>query len=142
MSVDDKAKVPVGEPGGAVSTGVRGMLSIVPTDTTLVALDQGMVKTSLTPSVVLNCKIPEKIDKYFVNGTVTNCVNDSVFQSASPFRHAVMLAKVCSSMTRERYVFQHTPFKEFDLDMLMPERVMSILNLGLQNVSLQREKGP
>ena len=48
VSVVDKAKVPVGEPGGAVSTGVRGKISIVPTDTTLVALDQDMVKASGT----------------------------------------------------------------------------------------------
>ena len=43
---DDKAKVPVGEPGSAVSTGVRGRTSIVPS-TTLVALDHDMTKASL-----------------------------------------------------------------------------------------------
>ena len=174
----DKAKVPVGEPGASVSTGVRGKTSIVPTDTTLVALDHDMVKASLTPSVVLKCKIPDKIDKSFVNGTVTTCVNDSVFQSSSPFRHAVMLAKVCSTVSEQRgslppVLMKFTDggtdqrntlesvkcsniclFKEFNFDMLMhlrcapgqswinpAERVMSILNLGLQNVSLQREKG-
>lgn len=87
---DDKANVPVEEPGAFVSTGVRGRTSIVPGDTTLVALDHDMVKSSLTPSVVLNCKIPESIEKSFVNGTVTTCINDSVFQSACPFRHASM----------------------------------------------------
>jgi hypothetical protein len=56
---DDKAKVPFGEPGLAVSTGVRGKASIVPTSTTLTAMDHDMTMGSLTPSVTLNCTIPE-----------------------------------------------------------------------------------
>ena len=47
---DDKAKVPIGEPGFAVSTGVRGKKTIAPTDTTLVAADHDMTKASVTPS--------------------------------------------------------------------------------------------
>ena len=175
---EDKAKVPVGEPCAFVSTGVRGRTSIVPADTTLVALDHDMVKSSLTPSVILKCKIPDKYDRSLVNGTVTTCVNDSVFQSASPFRHASMLAKVCSTIneqgssvppvlmkftdggTDQRNTLESVKcaniciFKEYNLDLLIhvrcapgqswvnpAERIMSILNLGLQNVSLQREKG-
>lgn len=49
---DDKAKVSIGEPGLSVSTGVRGKRSIVPTTSTLVALDHDMTKSSLTLSVV------------------------------------------------------------------------------------------
>ena len=44
--------------------------------TVLVALDHDMVKALLTPSVVLNCKLPDSINKSFVNGTVTTCAND------------------------------------------------------------------
>lgn len=41
---DDKEKVPIGEPGLSVSTGVRGKRSIVPTISTLVALGHDMKK--------------------------------------------------------------------------------------------------
>lgn len=94
LCTDDKAKVSFGEPGCAVSTGVRGKKSLVPVNTTLVAMDHDMNKGSLTTSDILNCQIPEKIDKSFVRGKVYTCINDAVFQSASPFRHAAFMAKV------------------------------------------------
>ena len=48
---DDKAKIPFGEPGHLLSTGVRGQKSLVPTDITLVAEDHDVHKKgSLTPS--------------------------------------------------------------------------------------------
>lgn len=39
LSSDDKAKIQFGEPGSALSTGVRGKKSIVPVGTVLGALD-------------------------------------------------------------------------------------------------------
>ncbi|XP_041378644.1 uncharacterized protein LOC121390784 [Gigantopelta aegis] len=173
MFCDDKAKVPYGEPGSSVSTGVRGKVSIVPTSTTLVALDHDMTKASLTPSVVLDCNIPESIDKSFVQGRVTTVINDSIFQTASPFRHAIVLAKVMKQKkdippvllkftdggTDQRKTLESVKcasiylFKNLNLDMLLlgrcapghryvnpAERVMSILNIGLQNVSLEQAK--
>lgn len=56
---DDKAKVPVGNPGSPESTGVRGRQSIVPVTTERVALDHDMTSASLTPSVVLHCSFPD-----------------------------------------------------------------------------------
>lgn len=171
---DDKAKVPVGEPGAAVSTGVRGRTSIVPTSTTLVALDHDMTKSSLTPSVILQCNIPENANKSFVNGIVTTALNDSVFQSSSPFRHAAMISKILETNeakppimmrftdggTDQRNTLESVRcssiclFKEYNFDMVIhlrcapgqswinpAERIMSILNLGLQNVSLERNQG-
>lgn len=41
---DDKAKVPFGEPGHLISTGVRGKSSLVPSTTTLVAEDHDVNK--------------------------------------------------------------------------------------------------
>lgn len=82
---DDKAKIPIGEPGFALSTGVRGKRTIVPTSSTLVAADHDMTKSSLTPSVILKCKIPDNADESFVHGQVTVSVNYSAFQSSNPF---------------------------------------------------------
>ncbi|CAC5407819.1 unnamed protein product [Mytilus coruscus] len=154
-----------GIPGTAISTGVKGKKSLVPTSSTL---DHDMTKASLTPSVILKCKVPESADKSFVSGTVFVAVNDSVFQTSSPFQHAAMMTKVLESPapvllkftdggTDQRNTLEAVKcaniclFKELNLDMLIhgrcapgqswtnpAERVMSILNLGLQNVSLER----
>ena len=171
MFCDDKAKVPLGDPGSAVSSGVRGKKSIVPTSTTLASLDHDMTKASITPSVMLRCNVPETINGSFVQGKVTTVVNDSVFQQASPFRHAAILSKLLSNSemvppvllkftdggTDQRNTLESVRcaciclFREFNLDMLVlarcapghsytnpAERIMSILNVGLQNVALER----
>lgn len=64
-----------------------------PVNTTLFALDHDMTKASLTPSVYLKCDIPESAAQSSVKGEVTNVVNNSVFETSSPFRHATSLAK-------------------------------------------------
>ena len=169
LCCDDKAKVPVGEPNAPVSTGVRGKMTIAPVSTTLGALDHDMTKASLTPSVVLRCEIPESSAKSFVRGKVTTVVNDAVFQSSNPFRHAAIIVKLAEhddakvmmkftdGGTDQRNNLESVKcaniciFKELNLDMLVharcapghsytnpAERVMSVLNLGLQNCSLER----
>ena len=47
-----------------------------------------MTKCSLTPSVTLMAKIPTDCCDSFVNGRVVTTVNDSVFETSSPWRHA------------------------------------------------------
>ncbi|XP_060561163.1 uncharacterized protein LOC132720934 [Ruditapes philippinarum] len=171
---DDKAKVHIGEPGVALSTGVRGKKSIAPANTTLVATDHDMHhKGSLTPSVYLKCDVPKDMNGSFYRGKVTTVINDSVFQSSNPMRHAAVLARLvkndpsCPKVflrftdggTDHRNTLEHVKcasiclFKELDLDMFVAcrcapgqsfinpaERVMSILNIGLQNCTLSREK--
>ena len=53
-----------------------------------------MSKASLTPSVALQCELPKDAKLSFVQGQVTVAVNDSVFESSTPFRHAAVLAKI------------------------------------------------
>jgi hypothetical protein len=165
---DDKAKVPVGEPGCAVSTGVRGKKTLAPVSTTLVSLDHDMTKCSLTPSVVLNSKIPNRHDDSFVRGKVYVAVNDFVYQSSSPFHHAAMIVNILPraipilvTFTDDGVDQRNTLeavkcsaiciFRELNLDMIImarcapgqswmnpAERVMSMLNLGLQNCAQER----
>ena len=170
---DDKAKVHVGEPDVPVSTGVRGRESITHKSITLEALDHDMHKTSLTPNVVLKCEVPATVDKSFVRGNVHYTVSDSVFQSSSPYRHGVMLAKIVKNLddppsilmkftdggTDQRNTLESVKvasiclFKELNLDFMIAarcapghsfmnpaERIMSILNLGLQNVATERTR--
>ncbi|MES9904556.1 MAG: hypothetical protein ABW168_18000, partial [Sedimenticola sp.] len=172
---DDKAKVPIGEPDVALSTGVRGKMTITPSTSTLVAADHDMHhKGCLTPSVYFRCTVPESVDKSFYKGHVTTIINDSVLQSSNPMRHAASVIKLVKGIedkptvilkftdggTDHRNNLEHVKcasicmFKELDLDMYIAarcapghswtnpaERVMSILNVGLQNCALSRTKG-
>ena len=56
-SMDDKAKISVGEPHLAVSFGGRGRCSILPTDVKAVAGDHDFKIVSLTPSVTLRVDV-------------------------------------------------------------------------------------
>ena len=51
---DDKAKVPIGEPGVPISTGVRGKKSIMPTTSTLGAMDHDFHPQGLPNSICLS----------------------------------------------------------------------------------------
>ena len=178
MLCDDKAKVPVGEPGCTISTGVRGKKCIAPTNTTVAALDHDVHhKGSLTPSVYLQCAVPEDVNSSFYRGSVRVVLNDAVFQASSPFRHAASLVKqlradaVESGLppiilkfsdggTDQRNTLESVKlsliclFRELDADLIIAarcapgqswtnpvERVMSILNIGLQNCALERTVG-
>ena len=84
--MDDKAKVPMGEPGNPVSTGVRGRSSITPSTTVLGALDHDVsTKSSLTSSV------PEKLEQSWYLGQVHVFVGEAVFFQATAFRSAAMM---------------------------------------------------
>ena len=171
---DDKAKVPIGDPGSAVSTGVRGKKTLTSVNTTLRALDHDMNTASLTPSVTLKCEIPEDASNLFVRGIAHVSVNDSIFQQSIPFRHASMVVKVLEQGQIPPILYRYTDggadqrsnlekvkcaniclFMELNLDLLVharcapghsfvnpAERVMSLLNLALQNCSLKRDRGP
>ena len=164
---DDKAEIPIGEPGSVISTGVRGKKSLAPSSTVLGALDHDVHhKGSLTPSVYLQCDIPQEATKSFCREIVTTVINESVFQTSNAFRHAATLValirkegevppvvlKFSDGGTDQRNTLESVKcsliavFKELDLDMLIAarcapgqswtnpaERMMSILNIGLQN---------
>ncbi|WAR05310.1 hypothetical protein MAR_020679 [Mya arenaria] len=156
---DDKAKVPIGEPGFSVSTGVRGKKTIAPTATTLVAADHDMTKASITPSVILQVQIPDSAEKSFVQGQVSTPMRHAASLSKMvPLDKTKILMKYSDGGTDHRTTLEAVRcaaiclFKEYDLDMVIlarcapghswrypAERVMSIMNLGLQNCSLERE---
>lgn len=93
--LDDKSKVDYGEPGTAMSTGVRGKKSLVPSSSTLACLDHDLgSKGSLTPSVFLEVNIPESSDESFYRGQVSVILKDSIFQQSTPFRHALELKEI------------------------------------------------
>ena len=164
---DDKANR---EPGVAISTGVRGKLTLAPTTTTISAASHDLHhKASLTSSVYMNCAIPESTDKSFYRGKVTVIGKDSVTQQSNPLRHACALVKAIGKLETKPSVLLKLSgggadhccnleyakssaiciFKELDLDFYVAarcapgqswtnpaERVMSLLNIGLQNCAV------
>ena len=172
--LDDKSKVPYGEPGTVMATGVRGRMTLVPSTSTLSAADHDQhSKGSLTPSVSLGVEIPESIDESFYRGQVSVVLNDAVFQASSPFRHAASLRQLIQANPKpilllftdggpdHRLNYESVKmslvsvFKACNLDQIVAarcapgqswvnpvERVMSLLNLALQNVALERPLAP
>ena len=173
--VDDKSKVDFGEPGNAISSGVRGKKSIVPTTSNLSALDHDQSsKGSITPSVSLLVDLPTEENGSFYSGKVFVKYKDSVFQPSSPFRHAIELESILQTQENseirpilmiysdggpDHRVTYHSVklsliliFERLGIDLLVAartapgnswanpaERIMSLLNLALQNVALTRE---
>ena len=92
ICLDDKATVPVGEPGKPQATGVRGHNhSLVPVDDPLLsAMDHDLA--GVIPSVAFILDIPCDPADSFFNGRVFVTCKDKMFDQSSPFRHG---AEVC-----------------------------------------------
>lgn len=142
VCLDDKSKVDYGEPGMAISTGVRGRKSLVPVASNLSALDHDVAsKGSLTPSVCLKIDVPDDPLDSFYRGQVFVTLKDSIFQSSSPFRHAAELMTILNDTDIKPYLLMYTDggpdhrttyaavklsliilFKLLDLDILIAAR--------------------
>ena len=96
LCMDDKAKVPVGEPDKPTSTNMRSKSTYAEESEELTAMDHDLTKCSLTPSVILQCDIPEAKNGSFYQGQADVCIKDSVFEPSNPFRH---MAELCGSAT-------------------------------------------
>jgi len=87
ICADDKHKVAIGEEV-ATSTGVRNRKSLIPDNTILAASDHDFTKLSLTPSVILLCKIPASISESFYHGKVYTSYKNTVFEPSSGICHS------------------------------------------------------
>lgn len=182
QSLDDKAIVPIGNPGHPVSTGVRAHHGgLVGTGGKIVALDHDFHLAGLVPSVCFQIEIPENSDDSFYDGTVFVTVKDKIFEPSSPERHSAETVSIVRECYSEDGVNMSKPilirytdggpdhrttyksvqlcslieFIALDLDMIVcartapsqsyhnpAERIMSLLNLALQNVALERHPMP
>ena len=101
VCLDDKAIVPVGEPGIPISTGVRGHNKVLtPSDgPKLVCTDHDFHIAGLVPSVTFVSRIPRHSNDTFFDGNIYVTTKDKIFQPSSPYRHASELTKIL----REHY---------------------------------------
>ncbi|XP_060585359.1 uncharacterized protein LOC132741240 isoform X2 [Ruditapes philippinarum] len=177
--LDDKAIIPVGEPGKPTAacsrSHNRGL--VAGTNPQLLSLDHDYNICGLVPSVYLDVIIPSQVTETFHRGDVHITVKDKIFEASSPLRHGTESLKIVRETRSQDGVHSDCPiiirytdggpdhrttyasvqfaaileFIALDLDMFIAcrtapnqsynnpaERVMSLLNLGLQNVSLCR----
>ncbi|RGB40468.1 hypothetical protein C1646_753312 [Rhizophagus diaphanus] len=121
----DKHKVPIGE-DVAVSTGVRNWYSMVDQNSILAAADHDFTKLSLTPSVTFFISIPEDIFESFYDSQVFVSYKDTTFEPSSAIRHSTEFLNALNI--------------QYEHQTNLAERIMSILNLGLQGVALKRNQ--
>ena len=94
LSIDDKHKIKIGEPGFPVAAADRGKQVIVSRDTTFAVGDHDFTKMGIMPSVSLLVDIPENIEGSFYHGKVFVCCKDAVFEPSSPNCHMAELYKL------------------------------------------------
>ena len=99
LCVDDKATIPTGEPGRAVSTGVRPHNAVLglASGPLLQALDHNFHIGGLVPSVALEGIIPESTSDSFFDGQVHVTTKERIFQPSSPVRHGAETLKLLRS---------------------------------------------
>ena len=96
ICMDDKAVIPVGEPWGPVSTGVRPHHAVLAPASArrLEALDHDWHLSGLIASVALMTDTLETINDSFYRGEIHVTVKERIFQPSSPFRHMAELQKL------------------------------------------------
>ena len=96
LSADDKAKIPIGEPGHIVSTGAcphhYNISSTENTRTNMDLLDHEFHKGSITPSVELVILISISRNDSWHQGDIYVVLKDSVFELSTIWQHCTQLA--------------------------------------------------
>jgi hypothetical protein len=91
ISVDDKAAVPIGEPGYPVRTGVRKISASLKPEIAAAALDHDFHRANIRPSLSLFISTPTKISDSWRRGSVISCLKEGATQYSTAMRHAVEL---------------------------------------------------
>jgi hypothetical protein len=89
QSPDDKAIMPVGEPGQPGLTGARprnGGIDLDPKNN--IALDHDLHVAGIVPSVCLIIDVPENSKDSFYSGKVHVTIKEKLFEPSSPLQHS------------------------------------------------------
>lgn len=174
VSLDDKHKIKIGEPGYPIAAAERGRVPVCE-DELMTVGDHDFSKFSLIPSVVFLINVPEDISDSWYSGSVYVILKDAVFEHSKPFRHSCELYNILKANSFSKPIlFLYSDggpdhrltyisvklsliclFLKLDLDYLCAgrtapyhswknpvERIMAIINLGLQCVGLARAEMP
>ena len=153
--MEDKHSCKVGEPGCPVAAVERGKQVIVGLNETMEVADHDFTRTSITPSVILHLDLPEDIEGSFYRGKVFVGLKEKCFEPSSPVGHVSELAKLleCQEKNKEILCLYTDGGLKLNKDMVVAvrtppysswkdpaERLMSILNIGLQSIGLARRE--
>ena len=94
ISLDDKHRIKVGEPGFPVAAAERGKKVIVSLQKEFYVGDHDFTKFSLIHSVTFIIDIPATIDGSWYVGEVYIGLKDAVFEPSSPLRHLTELYSI------------------------------------------------
>ena len=103
ISVDDKAAIPVGEPGLPVRTNTRKMsssLTVSKIKNQPIALDHDFHRANIRPSVAIFIKTPTT-NSSWRRGTVTIALKDGALEKSTSMRHFVELSKQINELSNE-----------------------------------------
>ena len=84
VSLDDKHRIKVGEPGFSVPTAERGRRVLVSRDATFEVGDHDFTHMSIVPSVCFIIDIPESVESSCYCGKVCVGLKEAVFEPSSP----------------------------------------------------------
>ena len=170
ISMDDKAKIQVGEPGLPMAAVARGKKVIVGMNQSFMVGDHDFSKVSLLPSVTLIHEIPDSIDGSFYRGQPYCCLKFMPTSPSTPLRHMAELSKIHPENKPVLLLFSDggpdhnvsfvsvqisliAYFRYGNLDQLIAlrtapghsyrnpvERINAILNLALQAVGMMRKE--
>lgn len=107
LSEDDKAIIPIGQPGKPVTSVQRRHHSSLTTLTSgLQALDHDFHVCGCVPSVIFEIDVPENSKDSFYSGQPCVILKDKIFQPSSALRHAA------ETMKYLRGQYEHVPHLE------------------------------
>ncbi|POG66790.1 hypothetical protein GLOIN_2v1780201 [Rhizophagus irregularis DAOM 181602=DAOM 197198] len=148
ISADDKHKVPIGE-DIPVFKGVHNKKTLAPAEGEITAADHNFTKLSLIPFITLFINIPNNISESFYDGKVYACFKDAIFQLSSALRHSTeffnLMNRQYSTQSLLSILSLYTDAVRIALHNSWcnsAERIMSMINYGLQDVAIEREKMP
>ena len=91
VSLDDKHRIKVGEPGFPVAAAERGRRVLVGRGTTFEVGDHDFTRMSIVPSVCFIINIPESVGSSWYTGKVLVGLKEAIFEPSSPSRHVAEL---------------------------------------------------
>ena len=108
ISLDEKHKVNVGEPGNPVAAAERGKKVLVGGRETFAVSDHDFCKFSIVPSVDFIMDVPEVIDEPWYRGSVFVGYKDAVYEPSSAIRHMTELFSIVQGSEYKPILFLYT----------------------------------
>ena len=134
LCVDDKALIPLGEPGVPLSTTPRAKSAVVVSTVPMMSADHDTdTKVKVTPSTTLVVEIPKEATETFCRGQVVSTLKNTIVQPSNPLRHAAEMRAALSKEERENPVRMIYSDGGCDHNIVHPAVQLSLLAMFLMD---------